>query len=588
MECGFLAPPAGESSGTAWPVLDRPRPVPVAAPIPAPASNHPHWVAWPGADTLYDFHAFIRSGPIAHLPLGVTRRKVAIVGAGAAGLTAAYELLKIGADPVIFEASDRIGGRAHSQPFTDGSSPSASTFAEMGAMRFPLSAKMFFHYVKDVFHMRTSGQFPDPGKVTTRLYFQNRLIEWPAGERAPRDAEFQRIGRDWAAFVATLTEPLYRDWQAGDMNAVRARWQAFIDAYRDRSFYAVLRERLPHWSREDVSTFGTLGIGSGGFGALYQVGFLEILRIIVQMWEEDQQLLPDGIGRLMENFYCAQVTQPDGRRTSLCDHGALHLKTPVRAIERGPGGGVLLHFDYATGRRRKALFPAVIVATTTRCMEMLGLTAGSAPSTGAVISQPVKAAVRTLHMMDSSKLYVRTRTKFWKDNPRIPQTILTDELPRAVYALDYPQMDEGVVLISYTWGDDAAKLLGLSNLERFRLCREVIRKISPEFAEHLEPVGGEILSVDWQNEPYHCGAFKLQYPGQEADLCAAYHQFLTANDPQADTGVYLAGDSVSWYGGWMEGALHTGLNAACAAAKRLGATLRPDSPLSQDPNLYQY
>src|SRR6202040_1750024 len=124
---------------------------------------------------------------------------------------------------------------------------------------------------------------------------------------------------------------------------------------------------------------------------------------------------------------------------------ALNLKTPVRAIERGPGGGVLIHFDDATGLRRKALFPAVIVATTTRCMEMLGLTAGSAPATGAVISQPVKAAGRTLHMMDSSKLYLRTRTKFWKDNPRIPQTILTDELPRAVYTLDYPQMDEGVV-----------------------------------------------------------------------------------------------------------------------------------------------
>jgi tryptophan 2-monooxygenase len=38
----------------------------------------------------------------------------------------------------------------------------------------------------------------------------------------------------------------------------------------------------------------------------------------------------------------------------------------------------------------------------------------------------------------------------------------------------------------------------------------------------------------------------------------------------------------------MEGALHTGLNAACAAAKRLGAAVRPGSPLSQSFDLYEY
>jgi tryptophan 2-monooxygenase len=449
-------------------------------------------------------------------------------------------------------------------------------------MRFPPAGRVFFHYATDTFGMRTSGQFPDPGKVHTRLYYRGRRIDWPAGSPAPADPEFRRIGRDWAAFVAGLTGPLYRDWRAGDLGAVRARWQAYLHAYRDKSFYAVLRDGLPHWSRDDLATFGTLGICSGGFGPLFQVGFLEILRIIVQGWEENQQLLPDGVGRLMEHFHAAEVTGPDGRRTSLRERGAVRLRTPVRAVERAPGG-VRVTFDDPDGRRRSAVYPAVVVATTTRCMEMMGLTVSG------LVGQSVKAAVRDLNMMDSSKLFLRTRTKFWKAAPdRIPQTILTDELPRAVYALDYPQTTEGVVLISYTWGGDSTKLLGLSAGERLRLCRDVIRTISPEFADHLDPVGGELLGVDWQREPFYYGAFKLQHPGQDADLCAAYHQFLTANDPRADTGVYLAGDGVSWYGGWMEGALQTGLNAACAAAKRLGAAVRPGSPLGQCQSLYQY
>ncbi len=69
---------------------------------------------------------------------------------------------------------------------------------------------------------------------------------------------------------------------------------------------------------------------------------------------------------------------------------------------------------------------------------------------------------------------------------------------------------------------------------------------------------------------------------------AAYYQFLTATQGASDRGVYLAGDSVSWSGGWTEGAFQTGLNAACAAALRIGADVRANSPLTQNPNLYRY
>lgn len=98
----------------------------------------------------------------------------------------------------------------------------------------------------------------------------------------------------------------------------------------------------------------------------------------------------------------------------------------------------------------------------------------------------------------------------------------------------------------------------------------------------------DIVEIDWENEAYYYGAFKLDYPGQEPTIRAAYYQFLTVNDASNDRGVYLAGDSVSWYGGWTEGALQTGINAACAAARRIGATMREASPLTQNPNLYRY
>ncbi|WP_345701728.1 NAD(P)/FAD-dependent oxidoreductase [Kitasatospora terrestris] len=49
---------------------------------------------------------------------GRPHRTVAVVGAGVAGLTAAYELHRAGAEVVLFEAEDRLGGHAHTQSVT--------------------------------------------------------------------------------------------------------------------------------------------------------------------------------------------------------------------------------------------------------------------------------------------------------------------------------------------------------------------------------------------------------------------------------------------------------------------------------------
>jgi NADPH-dependent glutamate synthase beta subunit-like oxidoreductase len=46
---------------------------------------------------------------------GPVPKTVAIVGGGVAGLTAAYRLQAAGASPVVFEASNRWGGRMYTQ-----------------------------------------------------------------------------------------------------------------------------------------------------------------------------------------------------------------------------------------------------------------------------------------------------------------------------------------------------------------------------------------------------------------------------------------------------------------------------------------
>ncbi|HLP89553.1 MAG TPA: NAD(P)/FAD-dependent oxidoreductase [Nostocaceae cyanobacterium] len=563
------------------------------------------FVAWPFIDNLYDYIEFLNHGYIAELPKDKWGTEVAIIGAGAAGMVAAYELLKIGVHPVIFEATDRIGGRAYSKYFLHKNGyPSLHDIAELGSMRFPPSSRVFFYYIEKLgLKNYITDQFPNPGKVPTKLYYGNKIHDWPINQEHPSGGDFDIIYRDWTNFIKELTEPLHSAWQKwqeiqryGDervaqeyRSQVQYIWQKYINKYKDVDVFQAISEGMPWWTSDHISKFGSLGFGTGGFGPLYAVNFLEILRIMVNMWGDNQQLLTCGISKLMESFYNQRVIRPDGSQISLKEIEALKINTPISAIEYMEGQAVL-HFSDRCLRPKS--YSSVIVATSTRAMEIMGLTLPTPSITEKVeiLNEQIKRSIRNIHLIDSSKLFVRTKTKFWKNNPHIPQNIQTDELPRSIYALDYPHTEHGIVLVSYILGDRTNNLLALDKMERLELFKQSIAQVSPEFAENLVPMNGEsdVLSIDWEKEKYHYGAFKLQYPGQEPYIHSLYYQFLGVNDKNSDTGVYLAGDSVSWSGGWTEGAFHTGLNAACAAARHIGSSLRNDSPLTQNPNLYQY
>src|SRR5262245_60183722 len=103
-------------------------------------------------------------------------KKVIIIGAGLAGLSAAYELTQAGHDVAIFEARTRPGGRVHTlrDPFAEG------LYAEAGATRIPNHHHITLKYA-ELFGL-TLDPFQPPDSPSV-YYVRGKRVQATPGQR---------------------------------------------------------------------------------------------------------------------------------------------------------------------------------------------------------------------------------------------------------------------------------------------------------------------------------------------------------------------------------------------------------------------
>ncbi|AQW50864.1 flavin monoamine oxidase family protein [Streptomyces violaceusniger] len=503
------------------------------------------------------------------LPAAMHGTEVAVIGGGMSGLTAAYELLRLGLSPVLYEA-EQLGGRMRSTPF-----PGNPEYkAEMGAMRFPVSARSLFHYI-DLLGLSTRP-FPNPLAPATA----STLIDLNGGQDRVRTAAelpgvYQEVADAWdkalqeRADLATLRDAI----QQRDVTTLKTIWNSLVKEFDDQSFYGFLATSSTFQSFRHREIFGQVGFGTGGWDTDFPNSVLEILRVVVTEADDNQVGIVGGSSQVPNGLW---EHQPETlahwpRGTSLA---SLHGGRPRPAVTRLRRTADGVRVTDESGEERE--FPAVIYSP------HLWTLLNRVDCDPSLLSTPLWTAVERTHYMGASKLFVLVDRPFWRDAD--PATghdamsmTLTDRMPRGVYLFDDGPDRPGVMCLSYTWNDDSLKVATLSAEERLETLLSKLAAIYPDVDIRSHIIAGP-LTVTWETEPRFMGAFKNNLPGHYRYQRRLFTQFMQDGTDPAQQGFFLCGDDVSWTAGFAEGAVTTALNAVWGVLRHLGGTTHPDNP----------
>lgn len=508
---------------------------------------------------------------LATLPASAHGTEVAIVGAGMAGMTAAYELMKLGLKPVVYEAS-RMGGRLRSQPFEGGQ----GVVAELGGMRFPASSTAFFHYVKLL--GLESKPFPNPltpaaGSTVVDLEGQTHY----ARTLADLPPLFREVADAWADALDELGfGDLQQALRQRDVPRLKALWDALVPLWDDRTFYDFVAqsEAFSKLSFRHREVFGQVGFGTGGWDSDFPNTMLEILRVVLTGCDEDQHLIVGGVQQVPLGLWAhapEQITHwPAGTSLARLHGGA--TRPGVTAIRRAASGQLAVTDSWGTERE----YPAVLVT----CQSWLLTTQIAVEES--LFSQKLWMALDRTRYMQSSKTFVMVDRPFWKDvDPATGRDTLsmtlTDRLTRGTYLFDNGPDKPAVMCLSYAWMSDALKMLPHPPAKRVQLALDALRKIYPtvDIAGHIV---GDPITISWEADPYFLGAFKGALPGHYRYNQRMYGHFMQDSLPAAERGIFLAGDDISFTPAWVEGAVQTSLNAVWGIVHQLGGKCLAENP----------
>lgn len=461
---------------------------------------------------------FVWAGAAHALPAcgqaAASDKRVLVLGAGLAGLSAAWELQQLGYEVTVIEGRDRVGGRV----WTLREGLEQGQFAEIGAVRIPDVHERTLDYCEML------GLELDEYKDGEPLYYiDGKRFMHAAGEPWPLDGlnddELElSLGDYWTREIyATFTE-------FGDPRMNGFPKPGIVEEYDGMVYADFLRMRgtsetyLKLYGADngsEISTIGTLAwmgaeVADQAWGATYHI-----------RGGNDQ--LPK---RLAE-----EVGEGNIRLGSKVTKIA-HDDAGVTVTFVGPDGETSLSADYLV---------CAIPFTTLRDVAI-------EPE----FSADKTKAIKELFLMNAGRGYIQTRTRFWeKEGIGGLKIAKTDGPAERIWNLSdvQPAGTTMGVIQSYTQNHNADAYCAIAPEEREEFCLSAVEKFFPEIRDEKVV----FFHFCWSDDPWSKGAWTDTLPNQ---------WWIVEATRKPEGRVVFAGEHTSGWAGWMQGAIESGQRAA--------------------------
>jgi len=387
--------------------------------------------------------------------------------------------------------------------------------AEAGGMRFPDTHRIINSYI-DMFNLSTIGFFNMKESQNGLLYFDGKQTTIES-ELNSYDSLLARVSDKWGECI----EPIRL-----------LKWEDVAIEYCGMSVLDFLHSN--NFTEEEIDGFQKFGIGLGAYSSIMDLSVLEILRLFVSDAGSKNLQLVGGMETLSQSF----LNDTEIPLHSLVKHGY-----QVSSVKQSSDGKYLI----SSGNKTET-YTADFVIVTAPLPALKHITFDPP------LEDDLCTAIKDTHYVQSVKVFIQTKTPFWLDRG-IDGMIISDLTVQNTYFIPEELSNgKGLIIASYTWEKQAAKLFELSDEEKIDLALEELSQIFPEI--HSEYEKGAVK--EWRN------GFSIFKPGQQQ----RFHNILR---DQALDRVFLAGEHCSVEHGYFEGALETGIRAAANVLQNIDA-----------------